>query len=459
MSQSPKLPVQPPDRFQETIAYARPAKRISDGSSSSVSAVSDCHAAICFSESVGQPIAPKARDYIPIIPRPKPPSAAKSQAVQPQAAPLQTVTIVPSQDVAQLSVANSTATESPSKLSQFIRSFSPIIWALVIAIVIVPLAGRFVIAKSFIPAAGSISLHQELSVAMPAHLDRLDQAIVNAIQSAHQSARAYAESELNAWLVELNPRVDSFLDWYFDYFTQKKLEVSAPVIWLKAAAGKAIGIQKNTPSEAVNAQLTKSFQKEFTKRVLVPQVAQLRLEVITTAAAERFIVDLSQQVKQIQGKYKIPQGQWERYLDTFATTISDTEGNLSNLSLKTLVGGTGYWATKPLVLKSLGKVGSKISTKFTASATAKLAAKTGTSVAAELGTSLIDPIVGVGILIWDLWDYQHTVEIDRPLLQSNINNYLQSMERSLLDNPETGIMAAINQLEDSTSKRAQKRTA
>jgi hypothetical protein len=58
----------------------------------------------------------------------------------------------------------------------------------------------------------------------------------------------------------------------------------------------------------------------------------------------------------------------------------------------------------------------------------------------------------VGILIWDLWDYNHTVTIDRPLLRSNIDSYLKSMERSLLDNPETGIMAAIQQLESSSKQ-------
>lgn len=489
------------ERFQETVTNPQATK----GSASAVSRASlDNTGAISFSEVAGQRVSPRARDYVPSNPGLTASASAKgtgtaspstarndrsatSRSPLEQAAPSIAMEATPAQPSHPIQ-GNPQAPESPTKnaatkpspappakssthpapstvpsvattearpslpLVRWIKSVSPLIWAIVIAIVLIPLAGRFVIAKSFIAPSVAIAPHQELVAALPPKLNRLDQAVVNAMQTAHQNTRAYAAAELESWVSELEPRVDNFLDWYFDYFTQKRLEVSAPLVWLRAATGKWIGWGKVSPGEAVNAQLTKTFQKEFTKRVLVPQTAQLRLEVITTAAAEHFVADLSQQMTEVQGKYRIPQGQWERYLDTIATTVSDTEGKLSNLSLKALVGGTGYLAAKPFLLASLGKVGSKISAKFTAKATAKLAAKTGSSVAAELGTSLIDPIVGVGILIWDLWDYHHTVAVDRPLLRSNIDSYLQSMQRSLLDNPETGIMAAINQLETSVAK-------
>ena len=349
------------------------------------------------------------------------------------------------------------ATTAPSSLGvvRFFRAIAPMIWAIVLLLVIVPLAGRWVIGKSILPTA--LPDHQTISLVQPASLSTLDEDVVTAIQTARLKTRDFAKAELDDWITELHPRVDGFLDWYFDYFTQKRLEISAPVVWAKSAAGNALGFGKQTqPGEVVNAKLTKVFQKEFTKRVLVPQTAQLRLEVITTEAAERFVADLSQELKHVQGKYRIPQGQWDRYLESIATTVSDTEGNISNLSLKTLVSGTGYVAAKPFLMVSIGKLGSKVSAKagakITASATAKVAAKTGTSVAAELGTSLIDPIVGVGILIWDLWDYNHQVAMDRPLLRRNLDSYLVSMEKSLLDNPETGIMAAVHQLEASVVK-------
>lgn len=454
-------PVPEQQRFQETVYHARPSRSASGVPPASI----DATGAVSFSEFAGQRVSsPKPRDYVPPTPQYNSPGVARatttaSDSVTPAASPASGSPPNSGQDNRHTSVAP-TAIHTPENSSPFIRllrSISPIIWAIVIAIVLIPLAGRFVIAKSFLSPAPSIAPHQELTIAPPSNLNQLDQDVIVAIQTARKQTRAYAAAELNTWVKELEPRVDSFLDWYFNYFTQKKLEVTAPLVWLRAAGSRFIGLSHTKPGESVNAQLTKTFQKEFTRRVLVPQTAQLRLEVLTTAAAEKFVTDLSQRMNAVQGKYRIPQGQWERYLDTIATTISDTEGNLSNLSLKALVGGTGYLAAKPFLLATLGKVGSKISTKFTATATAKLAAKTGTSVAAELGTTLIDPIVGVGILIWDVWDYQHTVAVDRPLLRSNIDGYLQSMQQSLLDNPETGVMAAINQLEASVAKSLQNR--
>ncbi len=423
MSQQPKSPkpsasaersrpVPPPEAFSETVVVShRPLK-------SSAPSVRP-------SQDQGQPANPFIETVVkqtaaPVAPDPVSPVAAPDDRPTPPAA------------------------------IRWIRAISPLIWATVLLIVILPLAGRWVIGQSIVP--GIQSAPQEISVALAPQRNRLDQAVVEALQTAQQQTRQQAKLELDEWIGELEPRVDSFLDWYFDYFTQKRLEITAPIVWAKSATTQALGWGKAVPEEVVNAKLTEVFQREFTKRVLVPQTAQLRLEVITTAAADRFVTELGQELRGVQGKYRIPQGQWERYLDTIATTVNDTEGNLSNLSLKALVGGGGYLAAKPFLVTSIGKLGSKLSTKFTASAATKLAAKTGSSVAAELGTSLIDPIVGVGILIWDVWDYQHTVTVDRPLLRSNIESYLHSMERSMLDNPETGIMAAIQQLEASIVK-------
>ena len=81
-----------------------------------------------------------------------------------------------------------------------------------------------------------------------------------------------------------------------------------------------------------------------------------------------------------------------------------------------------------------------------------MATKTGGSVASQLGVGLIDPIVGVGIIMWDLWDYDRTVKVERPILREHLVSYLKDVKKSLLTNPETGIMAAIYQLESGILK-------
>ena len=182
-------------------------------------------------------------------------------------------------------------------------------------------------------------------------------------------------------------------------------------------------------------------------KFLMPKTAQLRFELITQNTVDLYASELSDQLKLMQQKYQIPKAQWDRYLNDIAVTVTDTEGNISNLSMKVLVGGGSYLLAKPLVAMSVAKIGSKLSAKAAGSAITKVAAKTGSTVAAEFGTTLIDPLVGVGIVLWDVFDYRHTVHRDRPILRENLLNYLDDMKQSLLENPESGIMAAIYQVE------------
>ena len=339
-------------------------------------------------------------------------------------------------------------------LIQLFKSLSSFVWAIVILIVIIPLLGKILIANlSDLTNFQSSHLTNSTLVSKSnPDLSKVDQSIVAAITKAEKSAEAFATEELDKWIEELSPRVDVFLDWYFSYFNQKKIEFSTPFNWLSSAIFHQFNHQKLSPDKAVAKKMTEDFQREFAKRVLVPKNAQIKFEVLTADTINLYVSELGNNITKVQSQYRIPQGKWERYLNDISTTISDTEGNISHLSLKLLAGGGGYLIAKPLIVGFAGKVTSKVSGKFASKAAAKVAAKTGGAVTAELGSSLIDPVVGIGILIWDIWDYSHTVEVERPMLRNNILDYLDNVERSLLKNPENGIMAAIYQLEDGILK-------
>ncbi|MBT9314025.1 hypothetical protein IXB50_01125 [Leptothoe spongobia TAU-MAC 1115] len=332
--------------------------------------------------------------------------------------------------------------------SNLLRSLQPFIWGAIILVVVIPLIGKALLFySSTTPVQKTRPPLTEVMVPAIPRRANLDKALVDAVQTAHQSAQEFAQAELDDWEIQLEGRVDHFLDWYFGYLNQKKMEFMTPLVWVSSAAIHTVNPHQMKASEAVITRFTGEFQKQFAKQVLVPQTAQIQLENLTTATINHYLLALRQNMDQVQVKYRIPQGQWDRYLADISTTIQDTEGNLSNLSLKMLVGGSSYMLTKPLVLATAGKIGSKASSKLAGTAASKLAAKTGGTVAAELGTSLVDPIVGVGIFIWDIWDYQHTVELERPLLKTNLVDYLQGVEQSLLNDPETGVLSAVVQLE------------
>ncbi|MFP5273081.1 hypothetical protein [Coleofasciculus sp.] len=346
-----------------------------------------------------------------------------------------------------------TYTEKTTRLqawSQLIKSVTPYIWVAVILIVIIPLIGSGFIASSLSTDSGSSHKPTREIVTIDRTVpdqDQIDRAIATAITHAHHTAEQFAKDQLDEWVDQLMSRVDgNFLDWYFDYFNQKKLEFSAPFVWVSSAVSHWMDTTKQAPNQAVAEKMTEEFQTEFTKRVLRPKIAQLELEHITRDTVNLYIADLENNISNIQTQYQIPQGEWERYLDDIAITIQDTEGNLSNLSLKVLVGGSTYLFAKAMI-PVVTKIGSKVAVSFAGKASAKMAAKTGGAVAGKFGAQFLDPIVGVGIIIWDVWDYQHTVKVERPVLREAIRDYLQEVKASLLDNPDNGIMAAIYQLE------------
>ncbi len=334
--------------------------------------------------------------------------------------------------------------------SQLLRAAMPYIWGAVILIVIIPLIGRGFIADSF-------SGNPENSVNQPSEVvkvdktlpsDKLDWEIVTAIRDAHTDAERFASERLDEWVDKLMVRVDeSFLDWYFNYFNQKKIELSAPLVWLSSTVNHWIDADNPPPKQAVAQKLTEDFQTEFAKRVLRPRTAQLELERMARETVNVYVSRLEDDIATIQSSYSIPQGQWERYLDDIAVTIHDTEGNLSHLSLKVVAGGGTYLLAKA-TLPVITKVGSKFVASLAGKATAKMAAKTGGTVAGQFGAQFIDPIVAIGIVIWDVWDYHHTVEVERPILREAILDYFGEVEASLLENPNNGIMAAIDELEN-----------
>lgn len=351
-------------------------------------------------------------------------------------------------------------TERIKAWSDFIKSVTPFIWAVVIIIVIIPLVGKALIAVDSSPEKTGYpgkNPSKEISVVIPPQIPKdIDQALVTALSNAHSQSESFASEQLDKWVDELMLRVDdSFLDWYFNYFNQKKMELSTPFTWLYSAVAHWTNKNNLAPGQAVAEKLTEDFQTEFAKRVLRPKIAQFELEKITTDSINVYVAELGKNISNIQSSYKIPQGDWERYLGDIAVTINDTEGNISNLSLKVLTGGSSYILAKAMI-PAVTKVGSKIAVSFAGKAGAKMAAKTGGVVAGKIGAQLLDPIVGIGIIIWDFWDYNHTVAVEKPILRDAIYDYLKQVKISLLENPENGIMVAVTQVENGIFKSIQR---
>jgi hypothetical protein len=340
-------------------------------------------------------------------------------------------------------------------ISQLIKSITPLIWAIVVIVVLLPLLGKIWLGNptTATPEINSNSpKNLEVAVNLPIKSsNKINAALGQALQSAKVKSQTFALGEIEQWVQELMTRVDNgFLPWYFNYFNQKQFEGKAFLNGLYSSIAHWVNTDNPPPSQVVAENLTKTIQTEFTKRVIRPQEAQLRLERITRDAVNLYLNDLSDELSNIQASYRIPQGQWQRYLSEIAVTIKDTEGNISNTSMRLLIGSTTALGVKSLI--PMMKVGSTMYLSLAGKAGAKIATKTGGVVASSFGAELIDPIVGIGVLVWDLWDYQHTVKIEKPILRDAIFKYLEEVKYDLVDNHQGSVLSSIYQIEESVHK-------
>lgn len=158
---------------------------------------------------------------------------------------------------------------------------------------------------------------------------------------------------------------------------------------------------------------------------------------------------------QIPKRYNVTPAVWQNYIADISQQSSIIEGGRNvPITLKALyastAAGTVVLAGKVIGVfegKALAGIGSNLGEKIAAKTMGKLAAKTGGKVAAKVGGKFLGPIVGVGVIIWDVWDHASTVEENKPILRQSIYSYLDEMKLSLLDDPETGVMSGVDQME------------
>ncbi|MFP4692747.1 MAG: hypothetical protein ACLFM2_02685 [Halothece sp.] len=337
-----------------------------------------------------------------------------------------------------------------TSLANLLKSLAPWLWATVLIVVIIPLIGKVFITNSFQSSENQKSqANEEVVVKTSPNWNQIDQAVASALKNAHESAEGYADQELQIWVDDLMERVDSsFLDWYFGYFNQKQIEYKSFFTGINANLQSWLNLSSDQPEERIAEVITEDFQTEFAKRVLRPQIAQLQLERITNETVRYYLNEIEENIQQIPVKYQIPKGDWNRYLSEISVSIYDTEGKPSSLSLKTLAGGGAYFALKPLIAPALPVISSKVVGKLAGKAGAKIATKTGGVVAGKIGSALLDTTVGVGIILWDVWDNQQTASIEKPIMRENLADYLQEVKESLLHNSETGILTAVDSIQN-----------
>jgi hypothetical protein len=334
--------------------------------------------------------------------------------------------------------------------SDLIKSLSNFVWIAVVLVIALQLWGNFSVSKIKNPSG---DIQRTVTVTIPKEQQvQISADIATALGNALVSARTSASKNLDQWRDEVVQRVDHpFLDWYYNYFTQ--LGVGLHAIW----------INTTSTSDAEKAEkLIGGFQREFAKQVFQPSLMQLQMERFTREAIDVYVSELGRNLAGVQSKYSVPQPTWEHFLEGLGSVTYNTGSNSQDLTLATLsVGRKTYVATSAMAtaIKVIGTKKAVTATinKATSKVVTKLATKTATKAATEgageltaglLGLELLNPLAGLGVLAWDIWDHYHTVKVERPIMKANLERYLNEVEASLLGDPENGVLSSINKFHD-----------
>lgn len=278
---------------------------------------------------------------------------------------------------------------------------------------------------------------------------QIDKELIDAVRRVHDSTEEFAADELDDWINDLMIKVDDkFLSWYFSYFNQKAMEFGIPFAWLAFNADFLNLLKKEdethlNASQILQRRMIEDLQNKFSELVLSPEKAKTSLSRLIERVTSNYASALGMQLATIKNAYKIPDREWERYLNTLANIVYDTGASNYSFSPESI---TSNLATKSLIVATAG-IGGKFALNFAAKAAAKIAAKAGGAIATKVAAQLIDPVLVVGILIWDTWDYNNMVNESRPVLHQNILEHLNEVKLSILDSPDNSIMASIEEVE------------
>ncbi|KPQ38698.1 MAG: hypothetical protein HLUCCO16_11680 [Phormidium sp. OSCR] len=278
---------------------------------------------------------------------------------------------------------------------------------------------------------------------------QVDKALVNALETSSSIAEEYAHNELESWSRKVNKKIDKFLDWHFGFWHTKTTELGVPFAWMGYKVDFLNVLRSDrekylNADEIIQARMTDEFNRKFMEIVFDDQVQQDLLNIVKRVGP-LYANSLGFQFSRVQAQYQIPSVEWERHTRDISNIIYNTGTNEHNWTGTDLTGNLFTEATVALG----GVITVKVVANLAAKAGLKIVTKSSTILAAESIATVVNPLLGIAILAWDVWDYKNTVAKSRPDLKKNLEAYIQEFQYSLLENAEgTGIMDVILAVEN-----------
>jgi hypothetical protein len=174
------------------------------------------------------------------------------------------------------------------------------------------------------------------------------------------------------------------------------------------------------------------FNHKFQELVLNDE-AEKNLKLIVENIGRNYASSLGIKFAQVKYYYKIDNYEWEKHLNQISQLIYNTGNNESTLEAESF---NSNLFTKTFVATTT-TISLKLAANFASKTVSKIALKTGSKIAAETilstATKLIEPILIVGFLAWDVWDYNQMVAKSQPELRENISDYLNEVKQPIIE--------------------------
>lgn len=268
----------------------------------------------------------------------------------------------------------------------------------------------------------------------------VDASIKRSLENAYSKAQRHAEVETEAWIKELQTRVDEdFLPWWFGYFNQQAVMLRAAGYWcldtplLEGLVGR---------QESMQERLGRLVEREFHARVLQPRSAQLRVEKITRKTMEVYLLELQEELDRVQVEFQVNPQDWGKYLGGLPATVLTLEANRQvGLVVKGLGAGGGAAAfriARAIADRVRALMVRRVNREFI---------EHGAMMGGRYAARGAGWWIAVACAGWDLADHHVVVRQNLPVLRRALAVYLEELEEQVLGDQRCGILAVLGEVQ------------
>ena len=265
--------------------------------------------------------------------------------------------------------------------------------------------------------------------------DKLDKEVCASMEKAYSDAEKYASGKLDEWIDSTMERADSdFLPWYFGYFNMKVRDIKS--------VAYDIGHKVSSSIPDAETVLIEDLNEALNNRLFQPETTQMKFEAILRETATVYSNSLSAEMAKIPAKYNLTKPEWEAYLNDISHVVYNSGTSMTSLPVKGVVAGTsalgigagslfvkGISAVKNGAVKVFEKAtAKKLAKKGIAKTAGKAAGKAAGKGIGKIAGKALGPIITVAIVAWDIADYKMAEKKDKPILRSNIKEYLECVK-------------------------------